>query len=796
MNLCKFAPMIASLITCVARFLREIAHAILSKSGLFRASGKAFVRFGVLATVAVLGWTGFSGEVTSVVAPTGQASIAIGINIIPNAHAAKTDGTEVVKETGVKTINAIFNLMYALLTPLLMLAGWLLTPDWVFGEIFGLRPVLHDMWILISNIVYVIFAFLLVAMAFMNIFGSEGNTWAIKAKLPKLIVGIISVPFTWFFVSAVVSVASILTASAVQLAGDLAPGQLNEFELSVPPKCTIDFTASASSDDAPAATDAKTATAAESGGKAATKAGKFLDCPESDKKIKFSEMFKSNNAFGIVSYYAYGVFKIQDYKNITKDNLSTIKNALNLGVNILIALVMFVVFFFIIIALVFALLSRALYFWAIAIFSPLLSLRYFFEGKLGGFGDKWLSVTHIIGLALVPVYVAAALSFGLIFTSMVTTTKFDGIASDYVKIDAGATKEKTVMTVFGTEYTVKGTPVGTQTYKDGKTIGGGFIGQIVMQFAALGVLWFAVMAALKGSEITKEAAAPIEKFGGEIGSLIQSLPKYAPIIPTGHGAASLNSLPTISGSITNAMRGNAANRGNEIGGRINDTLGINSEATRKLNNTLTRIEGLAESRSGDTSLQMAKDAMKQTGYVTKDMGSDGAHKVWAAVIGKSNMSQEKKTEMIKEANNLTGDKAQYTKFLEEYNKAIKSTSTDFNEAHEMDAYVTGSKPAESGTTPSQASDTINIKITDNDTASVKMEFVDANKKKLKDDTVKKVKEKMQAATAGKGDAEKAAKLKEVKEELTKWLKDNGLDGATKEADLKEILKSVGLDNVN
>lgn len=84
-------------------------------------------------------------------------------------------------------------------------------------------------------------------------------------------------------------------------------------------------------------------------------------------------------------------------------------------------------------ALVFALFSRALYFWAISVFSPLLSLRYFFEGKLGGFGDKWLSVSSIIGLAMVPVYVAAALSFGLIFTSAVTTTKLAGTESNYVK---------------------------------------------------------------------------------------------------------------------------------------------------------------------------------------------------------------------------------------------------------------------------------------------------------------------------------------------------------------------------
>jgi hypothetical protein len=55
---------------------------------------------------------------------------------------------------------------------------------------------------------------------------------------------------------------------------------------------------------------------------------------------------------------------------------------LDLSVGVLIAVMVFIILFLIIAALVVALLSRAFYFWAIAIFSPLLSLRYFFDGKL------------------------------------------------------------------------------------------------------------------------------------------------------------------------------------------------------------------------------------------------------------------------------------------------------------------------------------------------------------------------------------------------------------------------------
>ena len=231
----------------------------------------------------------------------------------------------------------------------------------------------------------------------------------------------------------------------MQLAGDLAPTSVSKMKFDIPNKCTLDFTQR---------TDG-------------SGTGTFLKCdpPPKDGK-KFSDLFKSNDAFGIVSYYAYGVFKVQYYKAITKENLGSITNILKLSANLLMSVILFMVFFLIIIALVFALFTRALYLWAIAIFSPLLSLRYFFEGKLGGFGDKWLSVSSIIGLAMVPVYVAAALSFGLIFTSAVTKTNFTEIKSDYVDTTGGTLK------IFGTEFKVIGSPVGPKFYEDDKALGG------------------------------------------------------------------------------------------------------------------------------------------------------------------------------------------------------------------------------------------------------------------------------------------------------------------------------------
>lgn len=74
-------------------------------------------------------------------------------------------------QTAVKVFNGIISLFAVLLAPLTALAGWLLTPDWVFGDFFGMRGGLHSMWIFMSNLVYIIFAIVTVGIAFMNILG-------------------------------------------------------------------------------------------------------------------------------------------------------------------------------------------------------------------------------------------------------------------------------------------------------------------------------------------------------------------------------------------------------------------------------------------------------------------------------------------------------------------------------------------------------------------------------------------------------------------------------------------------
>jgi hypothetical protein len=117
--------------------------------------------------------------------------------------------------TFVAFINIVLSLLTIIVSPAIMLASWLMTPDWTSGDIFGIRPVMHKLWITISNITYFIYAILLIFIALATIFNSQN--YGYKQLLPRLALGIILVPMTFWFVQFTISLATVVTASVVSI---------------------------------------------------------------------------------------------------------------------------------------------------------------------------------------------------------------------------------------------------------------------------------------------------------------------------------------------------------------------------------------------------------------------------------------------------------------------------------------------------------------------------------------------------------------------------------------------------
>ncbi len=125
------------------------------------------------------------------------------------------DDSDVV-DAIVQVMNLFFVMLTILMTPAIIMAGWLLSPDWTMGDFFGLRPYFLQIWVLVSNLTYIIFALLLLYMAVLQIFSSESN-YAFKKKLPRFLVGIMIVPFTWLIVSWTLSFANQAVAAVLSI---------------------------------------------------------------------------------------------------------------------------------------------------------------------------------------------------------------------------------------------------------------------------------------------------------------------------------------------------------------------------------------------------------------------------------------------------------------------------------------------------------------------------------------------------------------------------------------------------
>ena len=90
-----------------------------------------------------------------------------------------------------------------------------MSPDWTSGDLFGIRPLIHDLWIMVSNVTYFIYAILLIFIALATIFNSD--KYGYKQLLPKLALGILMVPLSWWFIQFTISLSSIVTASVMNI---------------------------------------------------------------------------------------------------------------------------------------------------------------------------------------------------------------------------------------------------------------------------------------------------------------------------------------------------------------------------------------------------------------------------------------------------------------------------------------------------------------------------------------------------------------------------------------------------
>ena len=193
-----------------------------------------------------------------------------------------------------------------------------MSPDWTSGDLFNLREPMHKLWVTVSNIVYFIYAILLILIALGTMFGQDKFSY--KVMLPKLALGILMVPFTWWFVQWTISIASVVTASVITIPSDTISTicKTNEndcqsywLKKSIPKTIVIK---EGSNTEPAKASDASKAPTETSN----TNETGYCDKKENEDKCSSPQDVLTSSAgmYGYMMVYAYSIFKFQEVKQL------------------------------------------------------------------------------------------------------------------------------------------------------------------------------------------------------------------------------------------------------------------------------------------------------------------------------------------------------------------------------------------------------------------------------------------------------------------------------------------------
>lgn len=579
-------------------------------------------------------------------------------------------------------INVIYWIAAAVLWAVTALVSWFLTPEWYNWEVFNLWTLLKSLWILISNIVYFIFAVILIVIAFMNILW-KWDQWELKQALPRFVVWVLIVPISRFLVQFVLSLSAILTTSVLTLPYDMVTSWT--MGITIPDiEIETDYILNLWSEETNTTDICATETLTDQ---------LFVSCDKkSIKSIMEWTVSKTtwefewgleNSVFGIVSIYTYWIMSLDKVEtlaatDVTNKNITKISQ---LFWKWLIDVIFLLVYLILMIALFLALFTRWVMLWIYAIFSPAFGLLFFFK-KWSEWVWDWemkFSIKEFVSLAMVPVYVSAALSFWLIFIFAVRESMMNvAWATDNgdlclpsvwefkfcIAWTVWAATDKVITAWLSTVWTV------------------------ILQIFGIVILWVWVMTALKQSNITKNMIEPIETFWKNVWGLVLKSPQYAPIIPTwAGGMQSVSSVSKMSWMVKSSFESWSSDKAQKLFDKTPF-----SNALVNASNSLQKVaDHLRQNELWPNEIaKKAKEILKTTNWDKKALLTSWWKAALVALLTEAGIKEEKSWIKWVESINSMSDVEKVFKSLRENNAAYEDLPytlnkiEDYIESHKQD----------------------------------------------------------------------------------------------------------------
>lgn len=120
-------------------------------------------------------------------------------------------------------IQIIVNVLSRILWPVLAMIGGLMDNSLLFGN--GMEARLREIWIVVRNLVNIFFVLVLVGIALYNVLGlgEDGGNYSVKAALPKIVIALIAINFSFLAIKVFLDVINVMTTAVFAL-----PQQVDE----------------------------------------------------------------------------------------------------------------------------------------------------------------------------------------------------------------------------------------------------------------------------------------------------------------------------------------------------------------------------------------------------------------------------------------------------------------------------------------------------------------------------------------------------------------------------------------
>ncbi len=513
---------------------------------------------------------------------------------IPTAFAAE-NGVELQKAF-MTALSMITTFMQVLLLVILDMVGYLMRGDFFANG--NMMNALNSIWKLSRNIMNIIFALMLIGVAFYTIITAKAEL--IKGKWAQFVIAVVLVNFSWFFPRVIIDVANVLTATVYSVPGMLGVVTCQNFEGE---KCKVIVKIRI----LPSLEQVQEFIENECGGDTSSTDCKCIEGIGCYRKADHDsgEANNMNVAHATLNGMATSFIHIEKLTQIPPEifgggGAGVFHDSLKIMINVMMVFFVQVGIILPIIALGVGLFIRILILWVTIAFMPFVFLGYVISGKLGtnifGFEtDLW---KEFINAAFLPAVVAIPFVIGFIMLRTMAT----------VPPPAGFNQDWGIPLIHGVKSWW------------------GFL----WLFAAVGIIYTGAFAALRRSAITGKITDKIKAFGDSAFGAALQLPLLTPLpMPIGGKPANLGTLVNAPKDVSNLIRVKARGGGmlGDGGARapgvddrfVNET---NVKAKENTDNIIRALEGLKNSNFGTVGFKTSLEIL-QNQVGGKDLGAVG-----------------------------------------------------------------------------------------------------------------------------------------------------------------------------